>query len=149
MARLSWFEWWSKVEYDYICSIKLLTLCQRVVLNLSILSLHCKKRLAIFYVPSRVVANQTLPCRELLNYSLPGRVWLLTSRLGTGKKITLFYSVVYNTIPFSYESNLWQVQNIPVAACSRGALERPPILIYMCFYSRQTFNLNSKMDEAL
>ena len=28
-----------------------------------------------------------------LNYSRPGRVWSVTSRLGTGKRLTLFYSV--------------------------------------------------------
>jgi hypothetical protein len=33
---------------------------------------HCKKRLAIFR---------------------PGRVWFVTSRLGTGKSLTFFYSV--------------------------------------------------------
>ncbi len=36
-------------------------------------ALHCKKRLAIFP---------------------PGRVWLVTSRLGTGKSLTFFYSVI-------------------------------------------------------
>ncbi len=34
-----------------------------------------------------------LPGRELLNCSRPGRVWLATFRLGTGKAITFFYSV--------------------------------------------------------
>jgi hypothetical protein len=29
-----------------------------------------------------------------LNYSRPGRVWSVTSRLGTGKRLTLFYSAV-------------------------------------------------------
>ncbi len=29
-----------------------------------------------------------------LNYSPPGRVWLVTSRLGTGKSLTFFYCVV-------------------------------------------------------
>jgi hypothetical protein len=40
-----------------------------------------------FAVPSRDVTNQTLPGprREKLNYSRPGIVWLLISRLGTGK----------------------------------------------------------------
>ncbi len=37
---------------------------------------HCKKRLAIFY-------------------SWPGRVWLVTSRLGMGLSQTFFYSVVW------------------------------------------------------
>jgi hypothetical protein len=46
-----------------------------------------------FPVPSRDVTNQTLPGRELLNYSRPGRVWLVTCRLGTGKTITFIDSV--------------------------------------------------------
>ncbi len=36
----------------------------------------------------------TLPGREYFNYSRPGRVWLVTSRLGTGKSLTFFYSVL-------------------------------------------------------
>jgi hypothetical protein len=35
----------------------------------------------------------TIHGRELLNYSLPGRVWLVASRLGTGKTITFFHNV--------------------------------------------------------
>ncbi len=31
--------------------------------------------------------------REYFNYSLPGRLWLVTSRLGTGKSLAFFYSV--------------------------------------------------------
>ncbi len=51
------------------------------------------KKVITFPVPSRDVTNEALPCRELLNYSQPGRVWLVTFRLGTGKIITYFYSV--------------------------------------------------------
>jgi hypothetical protein len=29
------------------------------------------------------------------NYSRPERVWLVTSRLGTGKRLTFFYSVQF------------------------------------------------------
>jgi hypothetical protein len=43
-----------------------------------------------FSLPSRDATYQTLPGWELLNYSQPGRVWLVTSRLGTGK-ITNFF----------------------------------------------------------
>jgi hypothetical protein len=48
------------------------------------------KKIIVFPVPSRGVTNQTLSGRELLNYSRPGRVWLVTSRLGTGKTIIFF-----------------------------------------------------------
>ena len=56
------------------------------------------KRVSDFPAPSRDVTNQTLPGREILycNYSRPGRVWSVTSRLGTGKSIIFFYSVGYN-----------------------------------------------------
>ncbi len=63
-------------------------------------ALHCKKRLAIFPSPAGMSLtkislagnNQIIP-REQLNFSPPGRVWLVTSRLGTGNSITVFYSV--------------------------------------------------------
>ncbi len=58
-------------------------------------SIHCKK-VCHFPVPSRDVTNQTLSGREKLNYSRPGRVWSVTSRLETGKRLTLFYSVDEN-----------------------------------------------------
>ncbi len=51
------------------------------------------KKVIFFPVPSRDVTNHTLPGRELLKYFWPGRVWLVISRLGTGKTITFFYSV--------------------------------------------------------
>ncbi len=47
-------------------------------------------------VPSRDVTIQTLPGRELLNYSRPGRVWSVTSRLGTGKP-TIFLQCINST----------------------------------------------------
>jgi hypothetical protein len=50
-----------------------------------------------FPVPSRDVTNQfyqTLPGGEYFSYSWPGRVWLVTSRLGTVKLLTFFYRVI-------------------------------------------------------
>jgi hypothetical protein len=47
-----------------------------------------------FSRPSRDVTYQTPPGRELFNYSQPERVWLVTSRLGTKKTITFFYSAL-------------------------------------------------------
>ncbi len=52
------------------------------------------KKVIDFAVPSRNVTNQTLPGRELLNYSLLRRVWLVKSRLGTEKSLIFFYSVL-------------------------------------------------------
>ncbi len=47
------------------------------------------KKVIGFPVTSREVTNQTLPPS-----SRPGRVWLVTSRLVSGKPITFFYSVL-------------------------------------------------------
>ncbi len=44
-----------------------------------------------FPIPSRDVTDQTLPGREYFNFSRPGRVWSVTSRLGNGKIVNLFY----------------------------------------------------------
>jgi hypothetical protein len=49
------------------------------------------------YCFSRDVTNQTLPGRELLNYSRLGRVWLVTSRLETGKTINFCSELVDET----------------------------------------------------
>jgi hypothetical protein len=51
------------------------------------------KKFNYFPVLSQDVTNQTLPGREKFNYSWSGRVWLVTSLLGTGKSSTFFYSV--------------------------------------------------------
>ncbi len=50
------------------------------------------KKVFNFPVPSRDVTNQTLHGRE--KFSRPGRVWSVTSRLGEGKIVKLFYSVL-------------------------------------------------------
>ncbi len=46
------------------------------------------KKVTDFSVPGRDVSNQTLPGLELFNYSPPEKVWLVTSRPGTGKSVT-------------------------------------------------------------
>jgi hypothetical protein len=53
------------------------------------------EKFSSFPVPSRDVTYQTLPGRELFNYSRTGSVWYVTSQLGTGKLLTFFYSVGY------------------------------------------------------
>jgi hypothetical protein len=50
--------------------------------------MHRKNRLAAFPSPARDVTNQKSV--ELFNYFPPGRIWLVTSRLGTGKPLTSF-----------------------------------------------------------
>ncbi len=51
------------------------------------------KKFNDFPVCSQDVTNQTLHGREKFIYSRPGRVWFVTSRLGTGKSLTFFCSV--------------------------------------------------------
>ncbi len=43
------------------------------------------KKVIVFPFPSRDVTNQTLPGLEYFHFSRTGRLWLVTSRLGTGK----------------------------------------------------------------
>jgi hypothetical protein len=43
--------------------------------KLSLLFLYTVKKVSGLLVPSWDVTGQTLPGRELLNYSRPGRVW--------------------------------------------------------------------------
>ncbi len=54
---------------------------------------HTVKKVIDFAVPSRDETNQTLPGQEKFNSSLPGRVWIVTFRLGTEKSIIFFDSV--------------------------------------------------------
>jgi hypothetical protein len=51
-----------------------------------ILTVYTVQKVIVFPVPIRNVINQALPDRE----SRLGRVWLVTSQLGTGKLITFF-----------------------------------------------------------
>ncbi len=67
------------------------------------------KNVIDFPVLSRDVTNQTLPGRKLLNYSLLERVWLVTSRLETGKSLTFFYSVMKKNL-YSYPAVLLAVE---------------------------------------
>ncbi len=66
--------------------------------------LHCKKELAIFPSPAGMSLTKLSLGGKKLNYSRPGRIRSVTSRLGTGKRPTLFHSVA--THPFNYYQNL-------------------------------------------
>ncbi len=48
-----------------------------------------------------------------LNYSRPGRVWLVTSRLGTGKSITFFYSELVRERPLKRSLRGWTKPLLP------------------------------------
>jgi hypothetical protein len=77
--------------------------------DISMPSSYTVKKVNHFPVPSRDVTDQTLSGREKLNYSRPGRFWSVTSRLGTGKRLTLFYSVhcIENPTYVFPEMKLW------------------------------------------
>ena len=55
--------------------------------------IHCKKRFSIFPSPAGMPLTKLSWAGNNLNYSRTGRVLLVTSRLGTGKSLTFFYSV--------------------------------------------------------
>jgi hypothetical protein len=61
-----------------------------------IAGLHCKKKVSDIPVPSRDVINLTLPGGNNLKLfpATEGLVSDMTSRLGTGKLLTIFYSGV-------------------------------------------------------
>ncbi len=55
--------------------------------------MHCKKELAVFPSPAGMSLIKLFLAGNNLVFSRPERVWSVTSRLGTGKWLTLFYSV--------------------------------------------------------
>jgi hypothetical protein len=69
----------------------------RVVFHYIALVYRLLKKVIQFPVPSRDVTCQTLPGGELFNNSRSEKVWLVTSRMGTGKSLTFFYSVGYRS----------------------------------------------------
>jgi hypothetical protein len=56
---------------------------------------HCKKELAVFPSPAGMSLIKLFLGGNNLFFSRPERVWSVTSRLGTGKWLTLFYSAIY------------------------------------------------------
>jgi hypothetical protein len=60
---------------------------------LGIGALTLQKEVSDIPVHSRDVTYQTFPGREKFNYSRPGRVWQVTSRLGTEMSLASFYVV--------------------------------------------------------
>ncbi len=57
------------------------------------LAIHCKKELAVFPSPAGMSQIKLFLGGNNLVFSRPERVWSVTSWLGTGKWLTLFYSV--------------------------------------------------------
>jgi hypothetical protein len=65
-----------------------------VYLHPLLLPIHCKKELAVFPSPAGMSLIKLFLGGNNLVFSRPERVWSVTSRLGTGKWLTLFYSVL-------------------------------------------------------
>ncbi len=78
-------------------------------------AVHCKKGLAVFPSQAGMSLTKLSLGGKKLNYSRPGRVWSVTSRLGTGKRLTLFYSV---TAERRYEKERQSVNYMHTAAFS-------------------------------
>jgi hypothetical protein len=55
---------------------------------------HCEKELAVFPSPAGMSLIKLFLGGNNLVFSRPERVWSVTSRLGTGKWLTLSYSAV-------------------------------------------------------
>ncbi len=68
-----------------------------LVLNIKQVRLHCKKELAIFPSSAGMSLTKLFLGGNNLVFSRPERVCSVTSRLGTGKWLTLFYSVHVDT----------------------------------------------------
>ncbi len=149
----------SKLAYIFVCCvlscINFCPLCKEIENNLSIFCrlfpstsspslccvagivvvfqikrIHCKKELAIFPSPAGMSLTKLSLGGKKLNYSRPGRVWSVTSRLGTGKRPTLFYSV-----HFSHK-----VLRCPwvIIASSAPLLSEKTVVCTVFFLSRRT-----------
>jgi hypothetical protein len=81
-----------EVQYDLPSKSTTVLFClitHRAISN----TLHCKKELAVFPSPAGMSLIKLFLGGNNLVFSRPERVWSVTSRLGTGKWLTLFYSV--------------------------------------------------------
>ncbi len=102
-ASFSFLVFWS--SWSLICILfPLYILSQPELINISPKldishATHCKKGLAIFLSPAGMSLTKLSLAGKKLNYSRTGRVWSVTSRLGTGKRLTLFYSAFPPRIP--------------------------------------------------
>jgi hypothetical protein len=72
---------------------KLLNNFQITIFSFSFIA-HCKKELAVFPSPAGMSLIKLFLGGKNLLFSRPERVWSVTSRLGTGKWLTPFYSAL-------------------------------------------------------
>ncbi len=90
------------VHFQYrFCEVTQFTFITAIVI-----CCHCKKVID-YPVPSREATKQIPLDGNKFNYPHPGRVWLVTSRLGMGKLITFFYSVSSDTVSTGSQCNVY------------------------------------------
>jgi hypothetical protein len=101
----------------------------------ALLLVHCKKELAVFPSPAGMSLIKLFLGGNNLFFSRPERVWSVTSRLGTGKWLTLFYSVPARQA--TQDGEIYSSESIP------GLLERLQLraLILMKIISEQIIAL--------
>jgi hypothetical protein len=71
-------------------------------------TVHCKKELAVFPSPAGMSLIKLFLGGNNLVFSRPERVWSVTSPLGTGKWLTLLYSVM----PAIYNKHFYNLQMV-------------------------------------
>ena len=65
---------------------------------------------------SRMYCNKTITCKYIkFNNARPEKVWLVTSRLGTDKSLTFFYSVT--SVYVANTRNAWCNDGIIIFSC--------------------------------
>jgi hypothetical protein len=87
------------------CRTNMVRCCCSVLLLIRIKCIHCKKKLSFFPSPAGMsLTKLSLAGNNLINKSRPGRVWLVTSRLRTGKSTTFLHCIlkVETSFPTSY-----------------------------------------------
>jgi hypothetical protein len=84
------------------------------------LVVHCKKELAVFPSPAGMSLIKLFLGGNNLVFSRPERVWSVTSRLGTGKWLTLCYSVGRRSkvSPFPCTEHLGNTRSLLYLLCS-------------------------------
>jgi hypothetical protein len=93
-------------------------------------SRYTVKKANYFPIPSRDVTNQNLPGQEQFNFSQPGRVWLVTSRLGTRKSLTFFLQCNWQSYDPDPDTDGFGWVRIQMDPCQSGRIPRSEQFFY-------------------
>ncbi len=80
-------------------------------------TVHCNKGLVVFPSPAGMSLTRLSRGGNNINYSRPGIVWSVTSRLGTKKRLTLFSSVVGTVGAYESPTQLFENKEFFRLAC--------------------------------